>query len=225
MRWHDLLFLHWPVPADALRPLVPAGLDLDRFDGRAWLGVIPFRMSGVRLRGLPAIPGTARFPELNVRTYVTRAGKPGVWFFSLDAASRVAVYTARVWYGLPYFHARMGGSIAGDWITYHSARRHRGAPPAEFRARYRPAGEARPAPPGSLEHFLSERYCLYALDRRGRLGRGEIDHRPWPLQPAEVEVAVNRMVEPLGLALPAVEPISHFARQLEVVAWSRRRVG
>jgi uncharacterized protein YqjF (DUF2071 family) len=222
MCWHDLLFLHWPVPAEQLRGLVPPDLAIDRFDGTAWLGVIPFRMSGVRLRGLPAFPGAARFPELNVRTYVTHQDKPGVWFFSLDAASRMAVRAARLWFGLPYYLARM--RVAGEpgWVEYQSLRRDRHGPPAEFHARYRPAGEPRRTSAGSLEYFLTERYCLYALDRRGRLGRGEIDHIPWPLQPAEAELRVNRMVEPLGLATPAIEPVCHFARDLEVVAWALR---
>lgn len=223
MTWEDLLFAHWPVPAAALRPLVPQALELDFFDGSAWLGVVPFQMSGVRLRGLPPVPGTSAFPELNVRTYVTAEGKPGVWFFSLDAASRIAVRAARAWYHLPYFDARMESLRNGDGITYLSRRTHRRAPPAEFIARYRAMGEIYRSTRGSLEHFLTERYCLYAGDTTNaegsRLWRGEIHHAPWPLQPAEAEITRNTMTAPLGLRLPDTPPLLHFARCLNVVAW------
>ena len=230
MRWHELLFMHWPVPTAALRPFIPAGLELDTFDGSAWLGVVPFRMSGIRRRLLPPIPGTSAFPELNVRTYVTRPGgaSPGVWFLSLDAASRIAVRVARWTFHLPYFDAHMsctrdpaagaaGGAGAG--VRYRSVRTHRGAPPAAFAARYRPTGDPLRARPGTLEHFLTERYCLYATDPRGRVFRGDIDHIPWPLQPAEAEVEQNSMAEPLGIRLPDAAPLLHYADRLDVVAW------
>jgi uncharacterized protein YqjF (DUF2071 family) len=223
MTWEDLLFAHWPVPAAALRPLVPPPLDLDTFDGSAWLGIVPFRMRGVRLRGLPAIPGTSAFPELNVRTYVTAEGKPGVWFFSLDAASRIAVRAARAWFHLPYFDARMESWRTGTEVAYSSRRTHRGAPPAEFAARYRPTADAYSPTRGSLEHFLTERYCLYAGDSANadgsRLWRGEIHHQKWPLQPAEAEIMRNTMTAPLALRLPDTPPLLHFARRLDVVAW------
>jgi uncharacterized protein len=143
MRWHELLFIHWPVPAGSLRPLIPAGLELETFDGAAWLGVVPFRMSGCRVRGLPPVPGLSAFPELNVRTYVSAEGKPGVWFFSLDAASWLAVRGARWLFHLDYFDARMSVARKGNEIDYRSTRTHRHARPAEFAARYRPTG-----PPG-----------------------------------------------------------------------------
>ena len=225
-RWHDLLFMHWPVAPETLARTLPAPLRPELFEGRAWLGVVPFRMSGVRLRGLPALPGLSAFPELNVRTYVSLPGpdgapRPGVWFFSLDAASWLAVRVARASFGLPYFLARMGCEADGDGVRYHSRRvRARGA--AELVARYRPTGPARPAAPGTLEHFLTERYCLYAPDRRGGLRRAEILHAPWPLQPASAEIQRNTMAAPLGLeALPGA-PLLHFARWLDVRVWSPR---
>lgn len=223
MRWHDLLFAHWPVPPRAVRPLVPAGLELDAFDGSAWIGVVPFRMTGVRLRRLPAFAGAA-FPELNVRTYVTAGGRPGVWFFSLDASSRAAVRAARLWFGLPYFDARIRVRSAGDAVRYHSTRTHRGAPPAGFEASYRPTGPPRASAPGSLEHWLTERYCLYAL-RRGRLLRGEIHHAPWPLQPAEAEIRSNTMARAAGIDLPESRPLLHYAGRLDVVAWAPEPAG
>lgn len=226
MTWEDLLFAHWPVPAAALRPLVPKALEIDSFDGSAWLGIVPFRMTGVRLRGLPRVPGTSAFLELNVRTYVTAEGKPGVWFFSLDAASRMAVRGARAWFHLPYFDARMESGRTGAEIAHSSRRTHRGAPPAEFAARYRPTSDAYRSARGSLEHFLTERYCLYAgnsrvakTDPKECLWRGEIHHQPWPLQSAEAEILRNTMADPLGLRLSDIPPLLHFARRLDVVAW------
>jgi hypothetical protein len=224
-RWHDLLFAHWPLPAGLLARRLPRGLELDTFDGEGWLGVIPFRMSGVRLRGLPALPGTGAFPELNVRTYVRHRGRPGVWFFSLDAASAVAVGVARRWFHLPYFRARMECLAGTDGaVEYRSERTHPGAPPAELRARYAPDGSPAAAVPGSLEHFLVERYSLFADVGDGRLLRGDIVHPPWPLQPATAEWQHNSMAAAAGLALPDRAPLLHFARRLEVRIGRPRRV-
>jgi uncharacterized protein YqjF (DUF2071 family) len=218
MQWHDLLFAHWPVHPRRLQPLIPPGLELQTFDGHAWIAVVPFRMAGTRPRGTPALPVVGAFPELNVRTYVTAGGKPGVWFFSLDAASPPAVEAARLLFHLPYIHALMACIPDGAGVRYAS-RRHPGDPrPAALRARYRPAGPVYTAAPGTLEHWLTERYCLYAANRRGQLWRGEIDHAPWPLQPAEAELPHNSMTAPLGLALQG-PPLLHFARRLDVVAW------
>lgn len=222
--WHDLLFSHWPVPADMLRPGIPPGLALDTFDGRAWIGVIPFRMTGVRPRGVPSLPGVSSFPELNVRTYVTAGGKPGVFFFSLDAGSRFAVEVGRGWYHLRYYHARMAVTPEGETMRYASRRLDRRAEPAEFRVRYAPVGPAFRSAPGSLEHFLTERYCLYTTGPRGDLRRAEIHHGPWPLQPAEASVEVNTMTAGLGMALPPSPPVLQFARRLDVVVWPLRRV-
>src|SRR5688572_7946289 len=204
MRWHELLFLHYPVPPAALRPLIPPSLELDTFDGSAWLGIVPFRMTGIRPRLGPCLPWLSAFPELNVRTYVTAHGKPGVWFFSLDASNPLAVRAARRCFSLPYFDARIRCRREGDVIHYHSVRTHRGAPPARFAARYRPTGPARGAAPGTLEYFLTERYCLYAAPaRNGCCGpqtyRGDVAHAPWPLQPAEVELEEVAMTGQLGL--------------------------
>src|SRR5215210_1029583 len=187
MGWRDLLFMHWPVEADVLRPLVPPALSLDTFDGSAWLGVVPFGMTGVRPRFVPAVPPLSNFPEINLRTYVTAEGRPGIWFFSLDAHNPVAVRLARATFHLPYFDAEMSWHTSGDAIQYSSFRTHRGAVRAEFAARYRPVGEPFESDPGTIERFLTERYCLYAADRRGNVRRGVIHHHPWPLQPAEVE--------------------------------------
>jgi hypothetical protein len=224
--WQDLLFAHWPVPVEALRAFVPEPLAIDTFEGTAWVGVVPFRMSGVRPRGLPAIRGLSAFPELNVRTYVThrvegapqaQRERPGVWFFSLDAASRVAVRIARAWFGLPYFDARMSCEAEGDGLRYASERLQRGASKAALQMTYRPTGPVELARPETLDAWLTERYCLYA-ERGRRLFRGEIHHAPWPLQPAAAEFTRNTMTQGL-CTLPATDPLLHFARRLDVVVW------
>jgi uncharacterized protein len=218
--WHNLLFAHWPVPVAAMRPLVPAQLTLDTFDGQCWAGVIPFHMSGIRGRGLPAVPGLSRFPELNVRTYVTYGGKAGVYFFSLDAGSLPAVWAARKFYHLPYFHAAMSSKKVGGNIRYVS-RRFRGA--AEFRGQYRAVAEPCVREKGSIENWLTERYCLYTV-RDGRVYRGDIHHAPWPLQDAEAEFEANTVAAACGIALPAAPALLQFALRLEVLIWPLRRV-
>lgn len=225
MQWHDLLFLHWPVRPAALRPLIPPTLELETFDGSAWLGIVPFWMRGVRPRLTPSMPWVSAFPELNVRTYVRAEGKPGVWFFSLDAGNPLAVRVARAAFHLPYFDARMAALRCGDSLEYRSLRTHPGARPAAFAARYRPTGPAAPAAPGSLEAWLTERYCLYAANRRGLVWRGEIHHRRWPLQPAEVELRDNHMTDQIGLRLPDTAPLLHFVQRIDVQAWLVEPVG
>jgi uncharacterized protein len=216
MRWHDLLFLHWPIHPDVIRPMIPRPLDLDTFDGWCWIGVVPFRMTSVRPRYLP-LP--LAFPELNVRTYVKTPGRSGVWFFSLDAASWIAVRAARAWYGLPYYDARMSVQMEGDAIRYQSARIHNRAAPTEFSASYRPTAPAYRAAAGTLDHWLTERYCLYVTGKRDRIFYGDIHHETWPLQPTEVELRENTMTRQIGIELPDTKPISYFARYQSVVAW------
>lgn len=220
MTWHDLLFAHWPVPVETVRSLVPMPLEIDTFDGSAWVGVVPFCMTGVRPRYVPAMRRMSDFPEINVRTYVRTPDRAGVWFFSLDAAHRAAVRTARWRFHLPYHDARIMVAKRGQRVSYHSVRTHRGAPPAEFKGSYGPSGSVYHAAPGTLEHWLTERYCLFAADRTRRIGVGEIHHAPWPLQPATAELEVNTMAAPLGLVLPADPPLLHFAQRLDVTAWT-----
>jgi uncharacterized protein YqjF (DUF2071 family) len=237
MRWHDLLFAHWPIPVERLRPYVPHGLEIETFDGSAWLGVVPFRMSGVRHRLAPPVPGLSAFPEINVRTYVhplSDPSRPGVWFFSLDASNRSAVRAARALFNLPYMDAAMECRRSGDSIHYRSRRigpydslvcgRSRSRD-AEFRGEYRPTGPVFDARPGSLEYFLTHRFCLYA-QRRDSLIRLDIDHAPWPLQPARWSPDLNTMAAPLGLGAPdlAAAPLLHFSERIDVVAWLPRAV-
>jgi hypothetical protein len=218
--WHDLLFAHWPIDPAILRPLVPPQLPLDLFQGRCWIGVVPFRMSDIHARYLPPIPGLSRFPELNVRTYVTLENKPGVYFFSLDAANLIAVWVARTLYHLPYFHADMSCKSENDSIIYSSSR-HRET--AGFRGRYRPTKQVELALLGTLEHWLTERYCLYTTVG-SEVFRAEVHHRPWPLQIAEAEIEINTVAKAAGIPDFEREPMLHFSRKLEVIVWPLRRV-
>ncbi|MGH7558464.1 MAG: YqjF family protein [Gemmatimonadota bacterium] len=220
-RWHDLLFAHWEIPPRALGRTIPAPLELDLFEGSAWIGIIPFTMSGVRLRGTPSLPGLSAFPELNVRTYVRYGDLAGVYFFSLDAGNAWAVAAARRWYRLPYFRARMEVHRQGQEIVYRSHRTHRGAAPAALKVRYRPTGKASLPAPTSLDRWLVERYRLLTVSE-GRVLAAEIHHPPWRLCPAGVEFRVNTMTEGLNIELPASEPRLAFAGHQDVIVWAPR---
>jgi len=173
---------------------------------------------------MPALPWLSSFPELNMRTYVTFESKPGVWFFSLDAPNPVAVAAARAWFGLPYFRARMSCWETNGRVHYRSERTHAGARSAVLQVTYRLAGKAFEAQSGTLDHFLTERYCLYAAKSGGRLYRGEIHHPAWQLQMAEAEITQNSVAEAAGLTLPAQLPLLHFARHQDMVAWAPERI-
>ncbi|WP_237607192.1 YqjF family protein [Roseimaritima sediminicola] len=225
MTWSELLFAHWAIEPDAVARWLPAGVTLDKHERQAWVGVVPFLMSAVRPRFCPPIPGLSRFLELNVRTYVTVDGKPGVWFFSLDAESRVAVRMARAGFHLPYMDAKMAMETSPDGtIHYRSRRTHRGEPPAAWDASYRATGEFREAEPGSLAHWLTARYCLYAANRRGQIYRGEIDHRPWKLAAADCERRTNRMGDGIGIPFEG-QPHLLMAEPLTVRAWALSKCG
>jgi hypothetical protein len=220
--WNSLLFAHWRVEASQMRDAVPGAFDLDFFDGEAWLGVVPFYMTNVGVRGTPVLPWLSAFPELNVRTYVRVAGRPGVYFFSLDAGRRLAVAAARAFLNLPYYAATMSVERRDDAVYYQSVRQRRG--PAEFRAIYEPAGVPFVASAGSIEYFLTERYCLYHYDRRGRPYRLEIHHRPWSLQLARATIAISTMAAASHLTINGSPTLLHFARRQDVVAWAPTRL-
>jgi uncharacterized protein len=217
--WRDLLFAHWRVPSELLRERLPRALPVDTFDGSAWIGVTPFELSGLRPRGGLPVPLGSRFAELNVRTYTTVEGKPGIFFLSLDAASTAAVIAARRAYRLPYFKADMSIERANGAVRY---RCERGAPPAQFHGEYAATGDVFHAQSGSLEYFLAERYCLYTVDEQGSPLRAEIQHPPWPLQAAEARIASNTMTAPWGIELPDEEPLLHFSRLQNVLIWPLR---
>ena len=218
--WHNLLFAHWPADADKVRARIPPGLPLDLFDGQAWIGVVPFRMTNVAPRFVPALPLVSAFAELNVRTYVTVGGKPGVYFFSLDAESSMAVAAARSFLRLPYFTAEMNVRCDGTLVHYSSHRTDSSAAPADLVAQYQPAGPIYEPLPGTLDHFLTERYCLYNVDSRFRAYRLDIHHLPWKLQRAEATFATNTMTDAAGVRLPSIAPLLHFARRQNALAWA-----
>jgi uncharacterized protein len=209
--WYNLLFAHWHVPAERLRPFIPAPLILDTFAGDAWLSITPFDLR-LRPRGLPQI---LHFPEMNCRTYVTYGGKPGVFFFSLDAASRLAVWGARTFYHLPYFFAEMTIETSERMISYKS---HRETGSASFAAEYRATGPVHHALSGTLEYFLAERYCLYTFFGR-QLFRGEIHHAPWPLQEATAEIHENTIAAAAGISLPQQPGLLQYSAAIEVLVW------
>ena len=223
MRWLDLLFAHWPVDAQPLQALLPRGLELDLFDGEAWLGIVPFTMADVAPRGVPALGRFSHFPEINVRTYVRHGDLPGIHFLSLDAASRPTVEGARRVFHLPYFRARMSSERVAGRIVYRTERVDRRGPPAAFAASYRPTGPVEPSAPGSLEAWLTDRKRLFSADRGGRIWRTEIDHGPWPLQPAEAEIGLDSMAAAHGLVLPDRTPHLRFAARLDVRGWPPSR--
>lgn len=222
-RWHDLLFAHWRCAVSDLRPLIPAPLEIETFDGTPWIGVIPFYMSGVRMRATPPVPTANRFAELNVRTYVTLDGRPGVWFFSLDAASMLAVIGARLGIRLPYFRASMDMTAHDGVIGYTSERWSIAGPPASFAATYQGIGPAAPPAPGTLEHFLTERYALYASNGK-RIWRGDIFHPRWEIQSGSARIDRNSMIAAAGIRPSADEPLLHFARFQDVRLWWPVRV-
>jgi uncharacterized protein YqjF (DUF2071 family) len=224
MRWRDLLFAHWAVEEAVIRKLIPAELQVDLFDGRAYVGAVPFRMEGVTPHWVPAVRGLQAFPELNLRTYVTAGGKRGVWFFSLDAGQRLAVRAARRFFHLPYFDAEFEIQNRAETIAYSAVRTHRNAAAATFGATYRPAGAVYASAPGSLDAWLTDRYCLYAADIAGNVYRGEIDHQLWPLQPAAAEIGVNTLGDWLGIDMKGLPNTLHFVKSLDVHAWLIERV-
>jgi uncharacterized protein YqjF (DUF2071 family) len=223
--WHSLSFLHWRVPASALRALVPRELSIDTFDGDAFVGIVPFTMTGVRPLWAPPVPGISNFHETNVRTYVHHEGRnPGVWFFSLDAASRVAVSIARTFWHLPYHFAEMsldaaelesGGERALE-IRYASTRIRPEPLPAELSLTVRTTSDAESARPGTLEHFLAERYVLYADVGQGELRRGRVHHAPYPLQRAEAREWKESLLGAARIAREERDPLVHFASGVKV---------
>lgn len=223
-RWAELLFLHWPLPAEVLSARLPAGLELDTFEDTAYVGLVPFTMTGVRPAWAPAVPGLSSFHEVNLRTYVHRAGRdPGVFFFSLDAANPVAVLVARTLWHLPYNFARMRLARDGKSIHYASARRWPEPRGAGCSLVYEPRGTPSAAGVGTLEHFLAERYILYT-EARGRLYSGRVHHVPYPLQPAVVHALDESLFAAAGLVRPPGAPLMHYAREVSVELFALERV-
>jgi uncharacterized protein YqjF (DUF2071 family) len=217
--WGKLLFMHWPIEAELLRPLIPKRLTIDTYEGKAWIGVVPFTMWGVRPTFTPPFPGLSAFHELNVRTYVHYDGVPGVWFFSLDANNAPAVWAARNFLALPYFNARITLEQQAETIRYSSTRTHKDAPSAGLETTWKIGESLEASAPGSLAFFLTERYCLYAARNDKKLYRLRIFHPVWPLRRASLSSFDSTMVEALTLPTPAGEPLLHYAEKLKVDIW------
>jgi uncharacterized protein YqjF (DUF2071 family) len=222
--WENLLFVHWPVRESELAPLVPAPLQLERWEGRPWISVSPFRMTGMRLRGLPPVPYVGRFLELNVRTYVTYGGVPGIIFISLDASNRLAVEVARL-LRLPYVKARMSLEREKNGVRYRSVRTDRRQGPAEFAGTCRVASDdGFEAQPGTDLHWLTERYRMYTVSPGGKPLAVDIHHGPWQLRRAEVLIERNTMAESRGIRLEDTPPLATFTERMDVLVWPMRPV-
>jgi uncharacterized protein YqjF (DUF2071 family) len=229
--WHHLLFLHWEMEPGILQEKLPAGLQIDTFEDRAFVGLVPFTMTAVRPHGLPHLPPLRRwhedFHEINVRTYVRHEKHgPGVWFFSLDAASAPAVVTARNWFKLPYFYARMSllirREMGNETMRYASRRQWPQPLPAACDIEYSPQGETSAAQPGTLEYFLIERYLLYSF-WRGQLFVGRVRHKPYPIQSAQLHSVRENLITAAGITRPNAPPLAHYSRGVKVDIGKLRR--
>jgi hypothetical protein len=224
LRWNDLLFAHWPVPAAQVAALLPEGLEVDTFHGSAWLGIVPFWLERIKMRGMPAIPGVRRFPDLNVRTYVhdRYTGTPGIYCFSIDASNLFAVAFARFYFRLPYHWAEMYMDQRSEREFAFYSRRRFSTRQVIFKARYRGLG---PSPKtiepraGSFEYFMTERSCLYGSNRQGQATRTNLHYITWPLEEAEAEIERNDLASAIGLSLPTFQPILHYSRRMAVYVW------
>lgn len=225
-QWLDLLFAHWPIETRKIRPLVPDELEIEEFAGSSWIGVVPFRMAGVMLRPLPDLPWISAFPELNLRLYVRYQGRSGVWFLSLDAPRLLAVLAARWWYRLPYHWSTVRHTMSaggpGDYPFQVRAVCPRAQPPLVFEAKYGPVGEVFRARLGTLEHFLTERYCLFTRGRGRKILTVQVHHAPWPLQKAQAEIRANDLLRPFNLSLPDQPPHLLFSSGVQVISWPVR---
>ena len=230
-QWRDLLFIHWPINPEALRPLIPSQLELDLFEGTAYVGLVPFTMTGVRPVGLPAVAGLSSFHETNVRTYVRLADRdPGVWFFNLEAANSIAVVLARRLFHLPYHYARMflehestASPPAPASILYAGTRRWPGPLPASYSVRAIPVGPIQLASVGTLEHFLVERYVLFT-SWKSRVYQGRVNHTPYPLQSAKLLSLDETLLAAAGIERPEVGPLAHFAAGVNVEVFPLRSI-
>ncbi|WP_216830153.1 YqjF family protein [Alkalihalobacterium elongatum] len=222
--WSSLLFAHYKVPKSLIRSVIPTCFEVETFEEEAWISVVPFFMSGIRARGLPELPFTPSFPELNVRTYITFNGRPGVYFFSLDASSKVAVSLANLTYNLPYMNANMSCVSKEREIEFTSERTDNRANKGVFSAKYFPVSDVYFAKPGTLEHWLTERYSLFVTKGMG-IYEGRINHKPWPLQRAEVQFGVNTVAQSVGIPIEDPPDLLQYSNKLKVVVWPPKKVG
>lgn len=228
-RWNDLLFAHWPLPVGVLAPLLPEGLQVDTFHGSGWLGVAPFWIDRIKVRGVPLVARAMNFPALSLRTYVCdqRTGTPGVYFFSLDAGSLLAVAAAHIFYRLPYHWAEMRMEQRSEREFAFYSRRRLSSQEVVFKARYRGLGPTQrlaEGRAGTLESFLMERHCMFTHNQSGEPIRANIHTAAWPLEEAEAQIERNDLASSLGIKLPDHEPVLHYARRMAIYVWPQELV-
>lgn len=226
-RWNDLLFAHWPIPPAKMAALLPDWLQVDTFQGSAWLGAVPFWLDRIKIRGVPTIPGARSFPDLNLRTYVrdTFTGTPGVYCFSLDASNLLAAAIGRSFYHLPYYWSEMHLEPRSEREFAFYSRRRFSTRPVIFKARYRglgPSSRLAEHRAGTLEYFLTERSCLFSSNRAGQPIRANLHYVSWPLEEAEAEIERNDLAASIGLTLPDMDPVLHYSRRQAVYIWPRQ---
>ncbi|KKI92857.1 hypothetical protein WQ54_06630 [Bacillus sp. SA1-12] len=222
--WRNLLFLHWPIPIEKLRPHIPSALQIDTFNGSAWLGIILFVIDGIFPFGVSSLSLTPRFPEINVRTYVKCNGKPGIYFMSIDVGNWASLKIAKKWYRLPYHSAEI--SFRKEGQTFHCQSRRKGYEhtPIVFKSKYVPISGVYFPKEGTLDHWLTERYCLFSSHNGINIYCGEIHHRPWPLQKAEIELGINTLFTPYQFDLSGVNPIAHFSTGVDSLMWNIKKI-
>ncbi|MCQ6278424.1 YqjF family protein [Bacillus sp. EB600] len=222
--WNDLLFVHYPIPVELLRPHIPGSLQIDTFDGTAWLGVVVFVMEGIYFRGLAAVSLTPKFTEINVRTYVHCNGKPGVYFMSLDVGNLASLLIAKKWYRLPYQPAQISIQKEGESFYCQSLRKGKMKIPIAFEGKYVPLSEVYLPEKGTVDHWLTERYCFFSTNKRGSVFCGEIHHRPWPLQKVKAEIVRNTLFTPFQVDVEEEKTITHFSMGVEAFFWNIKRI-
>ncbi|MBS4188956.1 DUF2071 domain-containing protein [Bacillus sp. FJAT-49705] len=221
--WRNLLFVHWPISPETIREHIHPSLQIDTFNGVAWLGIVVFELEGIYPRGFPPISILPPFPEINVRTYVQYNGKPGVYFLSLDVSDWASYTLAKRWFHLPYHSANI--SIKQKDLSFHfeSIRKKSKIYPILCKGTFSPLPEVYFPKEGTLDHWLTERYCLFSTNNKGRIFCGEIHHRPWPLQKANSEIYKNNLFSPFKIDLSGVQPISHFSKGVDSLIWNIRK--
>lgn len=222
--WNNLLFSHWPVSPEVLRPHIPSTLKIDTFEQFAWVGIVLFVMEGIYPRGISSVSLVPKFPEINVRTYVQYNGKPGVFFMSLDVEDWASLTIAKKWYRLPYRAAQISYKKEGQTYYFHSIRKDRTNIPIMFKGNFTPRSEVFFPKKETLDHWLTERYCLYSTNHRGNIYCGEIHHRPWPLQTVEAEISSNTLFSPFNIDIPKVRPLFHFSKGVDTLIWNIKKI-
>ena len=222
--WKNVFFAHWPILPERLRSSIPSSLDIDTYQQMAWLGVVIFEIEGIYFRGLSPISVVFRFPEVNLRTYVQHKGKPGVFFLSLDVGNWASLAISKRWYHLPYCKAKISYRKEGNTFHCQSVRNGNSNNPITFKGSFTTDLRSYFPEEGTIDHWLTERYCLYSLDRKGNIYCGDIHHKPWSLQKAQAVLSNNTLPAPFGIDISEDEPILHFSKGLDALFWNIKKI-